>query len=143
MITINVTEDYFGLIPFFIDNELEFTVDDDVPTDIIKCWRAENNGELVGGCVLAKRNGEFICDGIATAPQIRGEGIGEKLLGLLVAEVKSRGGECIFLVARAPGFFAKKGFEPTPKDSAPTFFECFTCPQYGVDCHPEVMRLNI
>ena len=143
MIKIEVTEDYFELIPFFIENDLEFTVDEETPTDIIKCWRVEENGELVGGCVLAKRNGEFICDGIATAPSIRGKGVGEELLNLLISEARSRGGKSIFLVARAPGFFAKQGFEPTPKERAPTFFECFTCPQYGVDCHPEVMRLDI
>ena len=25
---------------------------------------------------------------------------------------------------------------------APNFFECLTCPQYGKNCHPEVMKLD-
>ena len=35
------------------------------------------------------------------------------------------------------------GFVTVPREEAPNFFECLTCPQYGVDCHPEVMRLDL
>ena len=66
-------------------------------------------------------------------------GYGEELLRRGLEEVKSLGGSRMFLVARAPGFFAKSGFVPVPREEAPEFFECLTCPQYGVDCHPEVM----
>jgi N-acetylglutamate synthase-like GNAT family acetyltransferase len=145
---IQETADYEGLIPFFIENGLEFSVDDEVPTDIAKCWRAEcveerNAGKLIGGCVLALREGEFICDGIAAAPGYRSAGLGGQLLEVLVDEVKRRGGTQLYLVARAPGFFAKKDFIPVSRDSAPTFFECFGCPQYQKTCFPEVMRLTI
>ena len=46
----------------------------------------------------------------------------------------------MYLVARAPGFFAKHGFKEVAREDAPNFFECFTCPQYGKTCHPQVMR---
>ena len=143
MINVEVTEDYVGLIPFFIENELEYTVDEEIPTDIVKCWKVEQKGKLVGGCVLAKRSGEFICDGIATDPSVRGQRVGEALLKVLIDEATERGGTRIFLVARAPEFFKKYGFTSTDKEDAPIFFECFTCPQYGVNCHPEVLCLNI
>ncbi len=98
---------------------------------------------LIGGFVLARRQGEFIVDGIAVDPEYRGERIGKTLLDLGIAETISNGGTRIFLVARAPEFFRKSGFVSVPRAEAPNFFECLTCPQYGVDCHPEVMRLDI
>lgn len=143
-IEIAETEDYESLVTFFIENELEFSVDDEVPTDLVKCWKAEGpEGGLVGGCVLAKREGRYICDGIATDPSVRGLRVGERLLFAMKEEASGRGADALFLVARAPGFFAKYGFEPVKREAAPTFFECFSCPQYGKSCHPEVMRLDL
>lgn len=93
--------------------------------------------------MLAERQGEFIVDGIAVDPEYRKEKLGKALLDLGIAETRKRGGKRIFLVARAPGFFRKSGFVTVPREEAPNFFECLTCPQYGVDCHPEVMRLDL
>jgi N-acetylglutamate synthase-like GNAT family acetyltransferase len=136
------TPDYDALAKFMAAQGLEFDAEDEtVPNDILKCWKVTHDGELAGGAILALREGEFICDGIATAPSLRGEGIGKQLLDLLIDEAKSRGGDKLYLVARAPGFFAGQGFEVVPREGAPNFFECFSCPQYGISCHPEVMRL--
>jgi GNAT superfamily N-acetyltransferase len=171
MIQITETSDYRPLIPFFIKNELEFGEGDEYGDDeIVKCWRADEfaaatqSGKLranvvsphpaptdapapcprlVGGCILAKREGEFICDGIAVADEFRNSGLGKELLELLLGEAKRHGADKVFLVARAPGFFAKAGFVPVPREAAPEFFECFTCPQYGKTCHPEAMRLDM
>ena len=80
---ISETENYEKLVPFFIRNELEFTEEDmeEVPTDLVKCWQiADLDGGLVGAFVLAKREGEFICDGIAIEEELRGTGLGRKLL---------------------------------------------------------------
>lgn len=60
-----------------------------------------------------------------------------------VAETKLRGGKKIYLVARAPEFFKKHGFKRVERHEAPNFFECLTCNQYGVSCHPEVMLLEV
>ena len=144
-ISIQITEDYSELVAFFIENDLEYSVDEDVPTDLIKLWRAvdKTDGSLVGGCVLAKREGRFICDGIATDPKVRGKRIGERLLLLMENEARALGAESLYLVARAPGFFSKYGFKQISRENAPTFFECFSCPQYGVSCFPEVMRHDL
>ena len=48
----------------------------------------------------------------------------------------------MYLVARAPEFFRKNGFVTIPREEAPNFFECLTCPQYGKTCHPEVMKIE-
>ena len=150
---ISVTEDYEKLVPFFIENELEFSEEEPVPTDLVKCWQivtGEDNdadgdpaGKLIGAFVLARREGEFIVDGIAIDPQYRKFRLGKTLLDKGIEETLKLGGKRIFLVARAPGFFRKQGFVTVPREEAPNFFECLTCPQYGVSCHPEVMRLDL
>jgi N-acetylglutamate synthase-like GNAT family acetyltransferase len=152
VIQIYETDDLAPLVRFFIENELEFESEDDYSFDeILKAWRADDadatdatdTGRLLGGCVLALREGRFICDGIATDPSVRGEHLGEALLTQLIDEVRARSGTEVYLVARAPEFFAKYGFEVVSRADAPNFFECFSCPQYGVSCHPEVMRLTL
>lgn len=139
---IEETNEYERLVPFFIENELEFTDEDaeEVPTDIVKCWKIEDEGKIVGGFVLAKREGEFICDGIAIDKELRKLNLGKELLKKGLEEAKAAGGERMYLVARAPEFFRKQGFDTVKREDAPNFFECLTCPQYGVSCHPEVMR---
>lgn len=154
-IKINETKDYDKLVPFFIKNQLEFSEDEPVPTDIVKCWEVtrvaetdkEKTGQgteqLIGGFVLAKREGEFIVDGIAIDPQYRKLKLGKALLERGIEETLKRGGRRIYLVARAPEFFRTQGFVTVERKDAPNFFECLTCPQYGIDCHPEVMRLDL
>ena len=143
---ISETEDYEKLVPFFIENELEFTEEDleEVPTDLVKCWqRTDEDGRLVGAFVLAKREDEFICDGIAIQEELRGTGLGRKLLELGIEETVRRGGNKMYLVARAPEFFRRNGFVTVPRQEAPNFFECLTCPQYGITCQPEVMKIDL
>ncbi len=141
---IEVTEDYDALVPMFIKNELEFSEDEPVPTDIVKCWKAvDEEGNLQGGIVLALREGKFICDGIAVNEAYRNTGTGQKLMQLLLEEAEAEGAKTVYLVARAPRYFEKKfGYVSIPREEAPDFFECFTCPQYGISCHPEVMKYD-
>lgn len=140
---ISVTEDYERLVPFLIENDLEFSEDEPVPTDLVKCWQIEKGEQLIGAFVLARRQGEFIVDGIAVAPEYRKFKLGKTLLERGIKEVLKQGGDRIFLVARAPEFFRKQGFVTVPREEAPDFFECLTCPQYGISCHPEVMRMDL
>lgn len=147
---IRETDEYTKLVPFFIENELEFTEEDaeEVPTDIVKCWEVtaddgQNGQKLIGAFVLARREGEFICDGIAVDPAFRDADLGTALLKRGLDEAKALGGERMYLVARAPEFFRKNGFRTIERKEAPNFFECLTCPQYGVSCFPEVMEYEI
>lgn len=141
---IATTKDYDSLVPMFIANRLEFSEEEPVPTDIVRCWQlTDDDGRLQGGAVLALREGSFIVDGIAVNEQYRSSGAGRQLLEHIISAVRQLGGSSIFLVARAPGFFRKSGFVTVDRADAPQFFECFTCPQYGKECRPEVMRLDI
>ena len=140
-LTLYVTDEYDRLVEFFVENQLEFDGDEEVDTDIVKCYKVTDAGDrLIGGAVLALREGKFIIDGIAVDSAYRKEKIGEKMLGQVLSEVRSRGGQSLYLVARAPGFFRKNGFKAIDPESAPNFFECKYCPQYMVSCHPEVMK---
>jgi N-acetylglutamate synthase-like GNAT family acetyltransferase len=142
---LRITEDFERLVPFFVENELEFSEEEPVSTDIIKGWELIRRSDdfLIGATVLAKRQGEYIVDGIAVDPNFRHLKAGKLLLNQVMKEVKERGGTRIYLVARAPGFFRKMGFDVTPKEEAPHFFECLTCPQYQVGCFPEIMKWEV
>ena len=141
------TSDYEKLVPFLIENDLEFSEEDPVPTDLVKCWEVvagrEADAELLAALVLAKREGEFIIDGIAVKEMFRKFKIGKILMDKAIKETLEQGGSRIYLVARAPGFFKKIGFETVTREEAPNFFECLTCPQYGKECHPEVMKVEL
>lgn len=139
-----VTDEYDRLVKFFVENQLEFDGDEEVDTDIVKSYKVtDKDDRLIGGAVLARREGRFIIDGIAVDAGFRKKKIGEHLLSEVLAEVKERGGESLYLVARAPGFFRRNGFTIIDPDDAPNFFECKYCPQYMVSCHPEVMKYRI
>lgn len=74
---------------------------------------------------------------------MRGKRLGEKLLSLAIKQVKELEGEKIYLVARAPGFFKTQGFKIVSEKEAPLFYECAGCPQFKVDCFPEIMSLEV
>ena len=138
------TDEYERLVEFFVKNELEFDGDEEVDTDIVKCYKVtDEEDDLLAACVLAKREGRFIIDGIAVDPELRKQGIGEMMLEQLEKDVIALGGDSIYLVARAPGFFRKNGFIAIDPEEAPNFFECKYCPQYMVSCHPEIMKIDL
>ncbi len=139
------TDDYEALKVLYIDNDLEVDPDMPMPEEVIKNWKITHGKEefLAAGITLSTRDGEYIIDGIAVDPMYRKMKIGKIILEKAISEVKKLGGKRIFLVARAPEFFKNQGFVIVPREEAPEFFECLTCPQYGVNCHPEVMRLDL
>lgn len=138
------TEEYERLVQFFVVNELEFDGDEEVDTDIVRCYKVTDDKDaLVGAAVLAMREGRYIIDGIAVDPAFRKENIGRALLEAILKEVRRRGGDAIYLVARAPGFFRRNGFTTIDPEDAPNFFECKYCPQYQKNCFPEVMKREI
>lgn len=141
---IAVTDDYEALVPLFIANGLEFSEEEPVPTDNVMCWKAvADDGSLQGGAVLALREGEYIVDGLAVNKEYRESGAGRVLMMTALKEAGRRGGKRVFIVARAPRFFEKLGYVTVEREEAPQFFECLTCPQYGKECFPEVMRYDL
>lgn len=151
MLRLAATDKYEELSRFFEENGLENTAPEDetVPTESVKAWAitavdcGETEDAIVGAVSLGLRQREYIIDGIAVAERFRAEDFGSMLVAKAVEEVKHRGGNRIYLVARAPKFFEKNGFRAVSADEAPEFFECFKCPQYGKGCKPEIMKLDI
>lgn len=142
--SISETDEYDRLVEMFIRHGLEFSIDEPLPTSVLNCWKAEDpEGRLLSGCVLAVRGGEYVIDGIATEPEYRKEKIAGALLSLALDQVRSLGGEKVFLVARAPGFFRKHGFLTIEPQSTGELFDCVSCPQFQKSCHPEVMKLEL
>lgn len=148
---IRKTDDYDALVKLFMQEGLEYTEEDlngegPVPTEIVQCWSVTLDGEdqqLVGGAVLAMRQGEYIVDGIAIASDYQGIKLGKELMMRVIEEVLIRNGKALYLVARKPGFYERIGFDIIDPKDAPEFFECDTCSQYNVSCHPEVMKLSM
>lgn len=141
---IEETSDYLQLKYFYYANDLEIDLEDEEVPPIIKNWRAiRSDGELIGGITLGFREGEYIIDGIAVDKRYRKGNLGRELLNTAIDEIKRRNGNLLYLVARAPKFFAKQGFVSIQRTESPEFFECYTCPQYQNTCFPEVMRFEI
>lgn len=132
------------LVDLFMRSDLEFSEDEPVSTDVVKAWEIVDEKEnLLAGCVLAKREGKYIIDGIATEAAYQGKGIGAMLLNEVKTYLRSVGAPELFLVARAPGFFKTQNFDSIAREEGPLFFECFGCDQYQKTCFPEVMRLKV
>ena len=143
-VRISETTEYERLVEMFVRHGLEFSIEEPLPTDLVKCWKAETpEGKLVSGCVLALRGGEYVIDGIFTEPEYRKEKIAGKLLVLALQEARDRGAKSVYLVAKAPGFFRQHGFVSIDPMTVPDLFDCVSCPQFQKTCHPEVMYLEL
>ena len=140
MIRIIPTEDHDSLNELYERNDLEISDEEPVGTDAVQSWILKQEDETAGAATLAVRQGEYIIDGIALEPEFRGGGLGTALLKTVIDDVRQRGGRRIYLVARAPEFFAANGFSEAERSEAPMFFECFGCDQYNVRCFPKVMK---
>lgn len=141
------TDDFEKLVPFFIENGLEYDEDDKASDDLLQCWEIvhgdENDEHLVAGLALSERNGDYVIDAVAVSKLFRKFKMGKILVEKAIKEVQAREGKCIYIVARAPGFFKKLGFETITREEAPDFSECFSCEQFGNGCDPEVMKLEL
>lgn len=129
------------LAPLFKESGLEIHIVGDGPPAMITCWRAEDEeGRLVGGISIERKGGEFVIGDIAVREDLRKSKIGTALMETAMTRIASLGGEQIYLVAKAPKFFEKFGFTYLTPQEAPDIFNCKTCDQLGVSCHPEFMK---
>ncbi len=69
---------------------------------------------------------------LAIIPDYKKHGIGKQIVELLEKEGLARGVNMFFTLTYQPGFFAKCGYELTPKEelSPKVWKECVHCPQY-------------
>jgi N-acetylglutamate synthase-like GNAT family acetyltransferase len=85
----------------------------------------------VVSCVALESYGADLAEirSLAVDPQIRGRGVGSKLISFALAEARRRGIARVFAVTHAPDFFLRQGFEATRRQSLAEKIErdCRTC----------------
>ncbi len=83
------------------------------------------------GCVALESYGADLAEirSLAVDPEIRGRGIGSRLIMFAMAEARRRGITRVFAVTHAPDFFLRQGFETTRRQSLTEKIErdCRTC----------------
>ena len=140
------TDEFEKLVPFFIENGLEYSEGETEPDGLVQCWEVvhgdEDDEHLTAALVLTRKQGEYVIDAIAVSKLFRKLKIGKILMEKAIKEVLEKGGRCIYLVAKVPEFFKKFGFKEISREEAPDFSGCFDCEQYGISCSPAVMKLD-
>ncbi len=92
---------------------------DDNP-DAVHLAALDEDGAVVGSCVVLPRActlrpdepGGWQLRGMATAPELQGQGIGSRLVAAALEEIRHRGGGLVWCDARtdAVGFYQRNGF---------------------------------
>lgn len=106
---------------------------------------AEQDGKIIGVGAL-----HIIWDemaevrALAVDPDAKKQGIGRKIVNLLIDEAKTLGVKQVFALTYQPDFFRKCGFTEVPKDDLPhkVWKECINCPKFP-NCDEIAMILNL
>lgn len=83
----------------------------------VKGWVCEDSGQVVGFCSGDAETGEVLV--LAVLPEYEGQGVGRRLLGEVVDELRALGHRRVWLAAspdpavRAHGFYRAQGWRPT------------------------------
>jgi amino-acid N-acetyltransferase len=79
-------------------------------------------GDAIVGCVgLEVRRGDALLRSLAVAPEQRGSGLGDALLGRMLAHARAIHVDAVWLLALGgtEGWFAKRGFAAVDRAAAP------------------------
>jgi len=106
---------------------------------------AEQDGKLIGVGAL-----HIIWDemaeirALAIAPEAKKQGIGRKIVSMLVEEARDLGVKQVFALTYQPVFFSKCGFTEVPKENLPhkVWKECINCPKFP-NCDETAMIMNL
>lgn len=135
------THVYKPLAQLFDDSGLEVDIEDEAADETLKLWRMDDaDGKLLAAAQLVYRAGHYVLDNIAVAEEARGKGYGEALLQTVETEAKKRGAKEIWLVGKVPSFYARYGWDSVEKEDAPPISHCQGCSQFGISCHPQIMK---
>jgi len=94
---------------------------------------AEENGEIVGvGGLHIIWNELAEIRTMAVTDKVTRQGIGKKIVELLMEEAKILGVKTLFTLTYKPGFFAKIDFQEITKEELPhkVWKECIDCPKF-------------
>lgn len=92
----------------------------------------------IAGCVALESYGANLAEirSLAVNPEMRGQGLGGKLVQFALAEARLRNIARVFAVTHAPDFFVRYGFAASARRALPEKIErdCRTCPK-ARRCH--------
>lgn len=128
------------LVDFYISRGIEFDDDKQYPHPPVFSYIAEIDNQFVGAITVCKENNDFILDEVAVVEGKEKQGICKVLVNAVINRIKQEYGDSKFyLVAKNPEVFKNMGFNVIQRDEAPSFSECFTCPDFQKKCFPEIM----
>lgn len=142
MYNIIESDNYKKLTYFFHENGLEITPGIERPDRVVKCWECTdpNTNKLIGAAALEIRADVFVVADVAVNKNYRNKNLGKELMKVVEEEIVELNGKEAWLIGKVPDYYLKLGWEVIAREDCPEITKCFTCKQYGVDCHPQVMR---
>ena len=96
---------------------------------------------LVGCACLKERAGVFLIECLAVSEDLRGIGLGTRLVRAVEADARGRGAKSLHALARSPDFFLRVGYRlANPAETEyPSTTSCEGCPQFRKSCSPAVV----
>ena len=139
------TTEYERIIEFAAAQGLEYDPEETQDfSDIVGAWKMTQGGDyIVGTIMLGYEEGHYVLHAVAVDPVLRKFGLGRILVKKAMEKARQLGGSEVVLIGRAPEFYSKLGFTAIDPKESPLEFECLTCPQFQVSCHPEIMKKEI
>lgn len=139
---IQETQEFGPLSVFYRDNGLEIEISDRAPEGTIKSWKCEDeeSGTLLAAATLQLRDECYVLSDLAVKEELRGTGLGKRLLELAEGEARALGAEEIWLVGKVPAFYRRFAWKEVPRETAPDISRCQTCDSFGKTCFPSIMK---
>jgi N-acetylglutamate synthase-like GNAT family acetyltransferase len=114
-----------------------------IGVEIIKGYAVEVFDRLIGGAEVMLQEGEYTFS-VAIDDPFKGRGIGKSLFQRVKKEIHDLGAKKIMIQAKTPEYWEKFGFmEVVDLNGVPKTFRCDDCSQYGIDCFPKIMVLDL
>jgi|HubBroStandDraft_6_1064221.scaffolds.fasta_scaffold10263_3 N-acetylglutamate synthase-like GNAT family acetyltransferase len=123
----------YGLIAHYAEQGLLLSRTEDEIRRNIGHFLVQLNSNRIVGCLSLEQYNADLAEirSIAVNPEIRGCGIGAKLLSFALQEARKRNISRVFAVTHAPEFFQRQGFIASSRNSLTEKFErdCRACPK--------------
>jgi amino-acid N-acetyltransferase len=111
--------------------------------EVFKGYSVKAYGKLIGGAQVMLQDGEYTFS-VAVDNDFKGQRIGNSLFQIVKKEIRNLGTKRIMIQAKVPTYWSRFGFwEVVDPNSVPKGFRCEGCPQYGEDCFPKIMVLDL